>query len=51
MPQLHETHMGQKLITKDIPELIKAINRLAAALEAAAPKRKEAVSIWKGETK
>ena len=33
MPQLHETQMGQKFLMRDIPELIKAINRLADAIE------------------
>lgn len=33
MPHLHETQMGQKFFLKDIPELIKAINRLADAME------------------
>ncbi len=57
MPELHETRMGQKLINKDIPKLIQAINRLAAALEKAAaappttePRRKERMQIWKKES-
>ncbi len=56
MPELHETRMGQKLINKDIPELIQAINRLAAALEKAAAEPKVAeprvnprLQLWKKE--
>ena len=33
MPQLHETIMGKKLITHDIPELIKNIEKLGETLE------------------
>jgi len=33
MPNLHETQMGQKFFMRDIPELIKGINRLANVLE------------------
>ncbi len=33
MAQLHETQMGQKFFMKDIPNLIKSINRLADAME------------------
>ena len=33
MAQLHETQMGQKFFMKDIPSLIKSINRLADAME------------------
>lgn len=50
MPELHETRMGQKLINKDVPELIQAINRLAEVLEKMAQdekKEKEGIQIWK----
>ena len=33
MPQLHETQMGQKFFMRDMPELIRGINRLADAME------------------
>lgn len=33
MAQFHETQMGQKFLMKDIPNLIKSINRLADAME------------------
>lgn len=33
MPELHETIMGKRLITHDIPELIKNIEKLGKILE------------------
>lgn len=33
MAQFHETQMGQKFLMKDMPNLIKGINRLADAME------------------
>jgi hypothetical protein len=33
MPELHETMMGKKLITSDIPKLISNIEKLGAVLE------------------
>lgn len=33
MPELHETSMGKKLITHDIPELIRNIEKLGKSLE------------------
>lgn len=33
MPELHETLMGKRLITHDIPELIKNIEKLGKILE------------------
>ncbi len=33
MAQFHETQMGQKFLMKDIPNLIKSINRLADIME------------------
>ena len=33
MANLHETQMGQKFFSRDVPALIKGINRLADALE------------------
>lgn len=33
MAQLHETMMGKKLITHDIPELVKNIENLGKSLE------------------
>lgn len=33
MAQFHETQMGQKFFMRDMPELIKGINRLADAME------------------
>lgn len=33
MPELHETMMGKKLITSDIPKLISNIEKLGVVLE------------------
>ena len=33
MPELHETMMGRKLITSDIPKLISNIEKLGVVLE------------------
>lgn len=33
MPELHETRMGQKLITSDIPRIIKVMEKIAKELE------------------
>jgi hypothetical protein len=33
MPELHETMMGKKLITSDIPKLINNIEKLGGVLE------------------
>ena len=33
MPELHETMMGKKLITSDIPKLINNIEKLGCVLE------------------
>ena len=33
MPELHETMMGKKLITSDIPKLINNIEKLGGILE------------------
>ena len=33
MPRFHETPLGQKFLSSDFPNFIKAINRLADAIE------------------
>lgn len=33
MPQLHETRMGQKLIEHDIPEIVKALQKIGEEIE------------------
>ena len=45
MPELHETRMGQKLITTDIPRLIDVLVRIANALE----EHNEIMEIVKGK--
>jgi len=40
--ELHETMMGQKFYNHDIPQIVKALNRIADALDKIAEKEEEA---------
>lgn len=44
MPQLHETQMGQKLITKDIPAIAQALGAIAENAPDQLPRIADALS-------